>query len=183
MGLEQVKAEILQKAKKEAADIARNAEKEAALAAKGAQAELAAYEKEKEENFKKQADVMKRKGIAQMELDLKKLLLEAKKDIINSSFDAAKRKINSLAAAQKKELLENIFRKAKKEIDVQVVYCNPHDTHLLKEKGVLLKEQNLFGGLIAENGDGTIRIDLSYEEILESVRHENLQEVSAELFK
>jgi V/A-type H+-transporting ATPase subunit E len=183
MGLEQVKAEILQKAKKEAVDIAKNAEAEAAKAAKDTAAELAAYVKEKEESFRKAEDVMKRKGLAQMGLDLKKLLLEAKKDTINHAFDAAKRKLHALPAAKKNEMLESIFMKAKKEIDAAVVYCNPHDAILLKDKGVELKSADLFGGVIAENRDETIRIDLSYETILESIRNENLQEVSAELFK
>jgi V/A-type H+-transporting ATPase subunit E len=183
MGLEQVKAEILQQAKKEASDIAKNAEKEAAKAAKDTGAELIAYEKEKEENFMRIAEVIKRKGIAQMGLDMKKLLLEAKKDAINSVFDAVKRKLHALPAAKKSEMLESVFKKAKKEIDAQLVFCNPRDAPLLKDKGVEVREANISGGIIAENRDSTIRIDLSYEAILENIRHESLQEVSAELFK
>ncbi|MFC1754733.1 V-type ATP synthase subunit E family protein, partial [Thermoproteota archaeon] len=72
---------------------------------------------------------------------------------------------------------------AKKEIEVEYVYANRNDQKIIDRiPGVKFREGDFSGGIIAENKDGSIRVDYSFEELLDSIEKENMQEIAAKLF-
>ena len=49
-------------------------------------------------------------------------------------------------------------------------------------RGIEYKEADITGGIIAENKDGSIMVDYSYNEIFDSIEKENMKEIAAKLF-
>ncbi|MEK6876839.1 MAG: V-type ATP synthase subunit E family protein, partial [Nanoarchaeota archaeon] len=60
------------------------------------------------------------------------------------------------------------------------VYCNKNDAKLVK--GFKAESSDITGGLIAENADGTVRVDYSFDTMLQNVKENELQKISKILF-
>jgi len=73
--------------------------------------------------------------------------------------------------------------RAQKEIPVKNVFANAIDKAAVQSiKGIMFHQSDISGGIIAENDDGTVRIDYSIDELLACVRKQYLQETAAILF-
>ena len=90
---------------------------------------------------------------------------------------------------EKEKLYQSLLKKAEKEIDVYAVYVNKSDFDVVKSiaKSILknkesIKEEEILGGIIAENKDGTIRVDYSFDSLLEEFRQKSLADISEKLF-
>ena len=68
------------------------------------------------------------------------------------------------------------IQKAKKDIDIAHVYCNSMDAKYLKNFDA--QAVNIIGGLMAENKEKTIRVDYSFETIIENIKDSELHEIN-----
>ena len=91
MGLEAVKEEILSTAKEQANSLIAEARKEANRIMKEADKAIEAMKEKSEAETKKAVDIIKRQEVASADLDNKKKALEAKKQVIESVFEEAKK--------------------------------------------------------------------------------------------
>lgn len=181
MGIEKVKDEVIAKAKKSAAGIIAESQKEAERMINAAEekAEIrkntAALETEKE-----LAD-MKIRELSSAELEAAKMLLNAKKNAIDKVFDEATQRISKMPPSSRKEHINAMVGKAKSQIEIGKLLCSERDIKNID--GYKIQPAGITGGIIAENRDGTVRIDYSYEAIIEKIRREMLKDVAKILFK
>jgi len=85
-----------------------------------------------------------------------------------------------MSKSQKTALLKNLLEKAKRETDVKYIYCSKEEKPLIKANNVTTVD--ISGGIIVENSDKTIRIDYSYETIMENIYDKIMQDVAETLF-
>lgn len=183
MGLEQVKKEILDKADEEAERIVEKARKEAEEIMRNAREETEAYRKQAEEDTKKLIEAMERKVVAAAEFEVKKMKLDRKKGIIDQVFADVEKELKGLSEKKREESIKKLLAKAKKDIDVRYVHANGNDKAIVQRiPGVIYRDTDIIGGIVAESPDQSFVVDLSYDEILQNVRKAYLQEIAKMLF-
>ena len=181
MGLEELKNEIIEEAEKRAKQIIEDGKKEADSITAKAKEQIKGYKaklREDENNLILNLEKMK---IAQTRSEIKKQLLDKKKSVIDSVFEEAIKKIKNFPDKKRRQYLENLLEKAKKELDIARIYCSKKDSKFLKD--IECVPEDITGGLIAENKESTMRIDYSFDTILENIKENSLQEVAKILFK
>ena len=187
MGLEEVVAEINNKANSDAAAILKegramaaqilgNAEKEAKEKKAAAAADL--------ENVKSASE---RKELADAELKCKKQIQDTKKELIFAAYGGAKAKISAMGERERAKILEQLFERSEKQLDgIGAVYVSHADMKLaasiFKQKKVSVHERNILGGRVAESRDGKILVDYSFDSIVGSMKESMIKDVSRTLF-
>jgi len=180
MSLEKVKEEIISKAKQNAEAILKEGRDESAEIMKKAEEKIKENREKIKDELKKIEAAIKKKEIASSELEIKKLFLEEKKRAIENVFDEAKKKIKALSENKREEHIKRLIEKAKKEIDVSYIYCNKKDKGFVEDFEV--EEREILGGVIAENSNRDVRVDYSYETLLEGAKEKYLQDLGKVLF-
>lgn len=176
MGLETVKQEIIGSAKDAASSIIAEAKKEAEKILKDCTNNAREMKEKSEAEMKKYLEVAKRQKLASAEIEAKKILLDAKKSLIEGAFASAFDRMAILDDKKREALLKKIMQKVKSRMDAACFFCNPRDAKFLK--GMEVKPSDIIGGLIAENKEETIRLNYSFESILESIKEKEIMEIS-----
>ncbi len=180
MGLETVKEEIIRNAKEQASALIAEARKEAGMISKEAERKIAGLKEKSEAETKKILEQIKRQELTSAGLENKKIVLEAKKQIIDNVFAEAKKKLEALDDKKREAYIKKLVEKTKSDIEVAYVYCNKKDAKLLK--GFNAEPIGISGGLIAENKEKTIRVDYSFDTLLQGIKENELQNISKILF-
>ena len=180
MGLETVKEEILNSARDKSNSMIADARREANRITMETEKRIEEMKEKSEAQNKKAMDVIKRQELASAELENKKILLDTKKQIIESVFADAKKRLETLDDKKKELYIKKLLEKSKKEIEVAYVYCNKKDAKFLK--GINVETAEIIGGLITENKEKTVRVDYSFETLLESIKESELQNINKVLF-
>jgi V/A-type H+/Na+-transporting ATPase subunit E len=126
------------------------------------------------ESAGRQADELSQRERIRIEgagkLRAKRLIFDATEKMLESKIAALKQALAEFARSEEySDLLPRMVRYASKRLAGEIgVICRPSDGPLLKELGVDLISSNLnsIGGLIAQRKDGTLELDLTFEEIL-----------------
>ncbi len=181
MTLQNVKKELLQEAKKEESKILAEAEKEAVEIKKKIKEEIMQYKKEAHQHLEEMTEGSKKKILAAAQFDGQRLLNTAKKEAVEHVLEKVKEKLISSAERERKEFLTELLEKAKKEISIARIYVASQDADLLSGNFAMVKA-TIAGGLMAETNDGSMRVNLSVEELLQSVREEHSAELNEVLF-
>ncbi|HIH86438.1 MAG TPA: V-type ATP synthase subunit E [Methanosarcinales archaeon] len=182
MGLENVVNDILEQAKTEVSAIEAEAQDEAAAmidkAKNKAEKILADSKTEVEANIQRR--LKQEKSSAQLEI--KRAALNAKKDVLDSVYQSAREAISSLAPDKNASMLKAILDEHGS--DGSRVYSNARDAKLVRELTDLtfMAEIDCIGGLIIENDDGSVRLDYTFDRILDDVSEQTLKPVSDILF-
>ena len=179
MGLEKVKDEILDKGRQDAKAITDAAKQEARKISADAEKKAKECTKAAEKELKETLEAMERKEMLNAEMELRKEELSAKKEAVEEVFAAVRKSLQALDAKKREAFLKKLLGKADKEIDVGSIYCNSKDA---KAVGQNEAKADIIGGLIAENHDGSIRVDYSYETMLDSIKEAHLQDIAGILF-
>lgn len=180
MGLETVKEEILNIAKEQANSLIAEARKESNRITKETEKKIEEMQSKSEAETKRALDMIKRQELASAELENKKMLLEAKKQIIEAAFAEARKKLENLDDKKRETIIKKLLEKAKNEIEAAKIYCNKKDAKFVK--GMDVQTADIISGLIAENREGTVRIDYSFDTMLQSIKESELQNISKLLF-
>lgn len=181
MALIDVKKEIVTEAETTAKEIDVAAKAEAKEILTKAKAEVAQYKEQAEKHTAALIESMERKMLASATFDAQRNVLNTKKASITAVLEAVQQRIASLESTEKKEFFQNLLARAQAEIDVATVSVNEKDTSAI-EGSFTVKNADIVSGLIAENEDGTISVNVSAEELVEAVRAEKLVELSEVLF-
>ena len=185
MTLDNVIDEIICKAENDAKALKDEGTREAKEILKKAKDNALEVEKAASDDAKKMAEAMERKELASAKLVCKRIELDAKKEIIDKVFDSLKEKISKVDERTKKKIYEKILKSASSEMDVKYAYANPKDKPVVKSisKGIEIKDAEIIGGMIFENEEQNVRIDCTFDSVLEDVKEECLKDVSKILFK
>ena len=180
MGLEIVKEELIRNAKDEETSLLAEARTEADKIMKEAEKKIEEIKNKSELETKRKVDIIEKQELASAQLEKKKMLLEAKKMVIESVFTGVQKRFESLNAEKREAYMKKLLEKARSDIEVTNVYCNKKDIKLVKE--FKTEAINIIGGLIAENKDKTVRVDHSFNTMLQSIKENELQSINKILF-
>lgn len=180
MGLEAVKEEVIRTAKTQEESLIADARKETIKIINKAEKKIAEIKEEIHAETKSKIDVIKKQELASAELENKKMLLEAKKQLIDKVFNEAQKKVEILDSKKREEYINKLLEKAKDDIGVENLYCNKNDAKFMKDFNA--EAIDIMGGLIAENKDGTVRVDYSFDTMLQNIKENELQSINKVLF-
>lgn len=186
MSLDKTMDEIIKNAKKDASLVKKEGYDEAVSILKIAKANALKTEKNAISKTEDLAESMEKREFASAKLQCKRIELDAKKKVIDKVFVSVNEKVSELDSTVKKRIYENLLKKIADEMDIGCIFVNQKDsaiTRSIAPKGVELKESNISGGMIVENKDKDIRIDATFDNLLEQVRDESLKSVSQILFE
>ena len=176
MGLEAVKEEIIRSAKQQESALIAEARKEANRIMKEAESKAEELKARSESETKKAGEAIKRQALAMAGMEGKKMVLEAKKQVIEAVFSEVRKMLASLDDKKREIYFKKLLEKASKELEVSCVYCSKKDAKFAK--GFSVESAEIADGLIAENKEKTIRVDYSFETIIENIKDSELHEIN-----
>ncbi len=176
MGLEDVKKEILDNARKHAKKITDEAEKERLDILESVDKNIDEIKNQFDRDSKKAIEQYKLMSMAESGSTIKKQKLNLEKDLIKEVFDETKIRLKNSTGKKREQLLKKLLARTK--FDYGKVYCAKQDTKVLSKS----ENVDIIGGVILENKDGDVRLDLSYETLLESIKQDYLSEIAKIMF-
>ena len=180
MGLEAVKGEIIRSAKQQESALIAEARKEANRIMKEADAKVEELKARSETETKKSGEAIKKQALTMADMESKKMALEAKKQVIEAVFAEVQKRLALLDDKKREIYFKKLLEKASKELEVACVYCSKKDAKFVK--GFSMESTEIAGGLIAENNEKTIRVDYSFETLLDMLKEKELQSINKLLF-
>ncbi len=131
--------------------------------------------------------------LAQASIKARQQISSAKADAIAKIIDGARKELSRISSDESYFL--NLVREAMEGLGVDKgrIYVSPKDVSTIKKfleadkelssKILEVRESNCLGGVIAEDAEGKLRIDNTYETRLEMLLPKLLPKISEELFK
>ncbi len=182
MGLDAIVEEIRDKGRIEADKIGEEASPEVSKITVEAEASAARLKAAKEEAVRKDIDRLRQQEVSSANLEVKKAMLNARKEILDDVYEAAKEAVKKLPAEKNQKLLKSIIEK--NENNNARIYSRNKDKQAIKKLTKLeyAGEIDCIGGVVIENEDGTEVLDFKYDTILKNVSEQSLKQVSDILF-
>ena len=185
MALDKVANEILENAKQEGNLRVQEAEKERARILQEADQKIERMRKADEKELQDALLRMRRQELSSAELEAKKIVLNQRKDILNRTFEETLEEFSAMPSAEKSALYKKILAQGKKIIPMPRVFCPVGEADLLAglRGAESLTETDMESGLILENKDGTVHLDLRFRTLLETIWERELRDISTVLFE
>jgi V/A-type H+-transporting ATPase subunit E len=117
------------------------------------------------------------------ELEAKKIRLNTEKEMLDATYQECLDALNSISH---EKAISSLLNKVKKEMpEAASIYSNKRDEAIVRSISDLKYAGNVesIGGIIAENIDGTMRLDYRYETIASNVWNRSLKEIADKLFR
>jgi V/A-type H+-transporting ATPase subunit E len=184
MALDNVVGQILESANKEADMLIQEAEREKASILKQADEQSAVKQKAEQKDLEQTLTRMRQQEQSSAELEAKRVTLNARKQVLDSTFQSTLKELNSLGADEKARLYKKILSKGVASIPNAKVFCPKGDSKLIAgTPGVRsIEEREMDPGLFLESPDGTVSLDYRFKTILEGIWEKELKNVSNILF-
>jgi V/A-type H+-transporting ATPase subunit E len=191
--MEKISEAVVAKVKLDAQNIIREAEEKAKEEIEKAKKQRDVRFEEEKGKIVGEAEEEAARILAQASIKARQQLSSAKANTIAKIIDGARKELSRVSSDESYFL--NLIRDAIDGLDVDKcrIYVSPKDTRtaerLLKAdrelsgKIVEVREYNCLGGVIAEDAEGKLRIDNTYETRLEMLLPRLLPEISKELFE
>ncbi len=182
MGLEVVVEDVLAKGKSEAEEIKREGQEEADAIIARAERDAQVFLEEMRDQTIDQIERRKRREEASAHLEVKRRILNAKKQILDELYVEAIKALGQLPESEREELIKNLL---KSTAEFTRVYANAQDEPLVRKNTALQYAGNISctGGVLLENEDGTIVRDLTFDAMLDDVRDGSVKKVAETLFE
>jgi len=193
MGMDKIKDAIISKVRMEAEDITGEAKEKA-------QEEIDKAKRQREARFAEErgriltdVEAEAARTLAQASIKARQKLSSTKADIIAEIVDRARRELSRVSSDESHIL--NLVREATEALGAAKgkIYVSPKDVGTVKklleahrdlsDRIVEVRESNCLGGVIAEDIEGKLRIDNTYETRLEMLLPRLLPEISKKLFE
>ncbi len=183
MGLDAIVEEISDKGRIEADKIGEEASLEVSKIIAEAEANAVRLKAAKEEAVRKEIDRLRQQELSSANLEVKKAILNARKEILDEVYEDAKESVKKLPAEKNQKLLKSIIEK--NQNSNARIYSRTKDRQAIKKLTKLeyAGEIDCIGGVVIENEDGTEVMDFKYDTILKNVSEQSLKQVSDILFK
>jgi V/A-type H+-transporting ATPase subunit E len=180
MGIEEVKKEILDNARDQAKKAIKEAEKERESILKNAESSISSIKEKLDTHADGVISQHKVMVLAEASSIIKKERLAVERALINEVFENAKKELDSLSSKKREGHLLMLLENAKKNFSFTKVYCSRADVPLLKKYNPVVAD--ISGGVILENETGEIKVDLSYETLLDLIKQKELSPITKTLF-
>ena len=193
MSMEKISAAILDKVRAEAQDIIKEAEEKARERVEKAKKQQAAELEKKKGRLIGEANEEATRILARASITARQELLLARTRIIDEIIGRVKKTLSGVSTndssflALTKEAVDTL------NVDKVRIYVSPKDTNSVRKalkgdkqlagKITEIRETYCAGGVVAEDIDGKIRIDNTYDTRLEMLLPKLLPEIGKELFQ
>ena len=191
--MEKISEAVVGKVKLDAQDITREAEEKAQEEIEKAKRQSEVRFQEERNRMLGEAEEEVARILAQASIHARQQLSSAKADVINKIIDEARKELSRISSDESH--LSTLITEAIEELGAEKVriYVSPKDVSTAKkllgahmefsDKIVEVRESNFLGGVIAEDVEGKLRVDNTYETRLEMLLPKLLPKISKELFE
>ncbi|MFB6172727.1 MAG: V-type ATP synthase subunit E [Haloarculaceae archaeon] len=192
MSLDTVVEDILDEARARANEIEESAEEEAAEIVDEAEADATEIVDEAERDVEREIAQEREQTLSSAKLEAKQMRLEARRDVLGEVRETAAQRIADLEGERRETLTRALLEDATAEFDGDAtveVYGRAGDQDLLEE--ILADydgyeyagERDCLGGVVVESDASRIRVNNTFDSILDDVWEEHLSEISDRLFE
>lgn len=191
MSLESVAEDIRQQARAEAEAIREEADERAEEIVADAEAEAEEIVENREREVERQAEQEREQTLSSAKLEAKQLRLRARRDALDDVRAAVEDRIAGIEGAERERLTRTLLEAALSEFDEGeslVVHGREADVDLLRELAdadrlTVGDPIECLGGVVVEGSRTRVRVDNTFDSVLESVWDEQLREISDRLFE
>jgi len=192
MSLDTVVEDIRDEARARAEEIRQEADERADEIVAAAEAEAEAIREEAEAEAEREIAQEREQKLSSAKLEAKQARLEARRDLLADVHDTVADRIVEIEGDRREELTRSLLDAAATEFegdDDVAVYGRADDESLLTD---LLEEYDGFeyageydclGGVVVESERSRLRVNNTFDSILEDVWEDELKEISDELFE
>ncbi len=182
MGLEVVVQDVLEKGESEAQRIRREGQEEAEAIVARAEKDAQAFLVEMREQAIDQIERRKRREEASAHLEVKRDILNAKKELLDQVYSEAINALGRLPESEREPIVKSLLESTE---GFTRVYSNAQDESLVRRNTSLMYAGTISstGGVLLENEDGTVVRDLTFDAMLEDVRERTVKKVAQILFE
>jgi len=192
MSLEQVADDITDEARARADEIRAEAEERAAEIISEADVDAVEINDSRAAEVDRQIEQQREQALSSAKLEAKQQRLEARRDVLGDVYDAIEDALIALPDDKREELTRSLLDAAAEEFDDGAdvsVYGRADDEQLITS---ILSEYDGFsyggpreclGGVVVESETSRVRVNNTFDSILDSVWDEHLKELSAHLFE
>jgi V/A-type H+-transporting ATPase subunit E len=183
MGLEKVIEQIQKEGEEKISAILQDAEKQKAEMLQVTKQALASQAVQKKQETEQLIRAMQTQEKSALEMEVKKLLLNAEKEVLTSTYQQC---LASLQSLPHEKILPVLMRQIQEELpEAALVYSNKRDETVVRKLSKLTYAGTIecVGGLIVENSEKTMKVDLRYETIAARVWEQSLKEIASLLFR
>jgi V/A-type H+-transporting ATPase subunit E len=130
--------------------------------------------------------------LSSAKLEAKQKRLEARRDVLQDVRDSVEERIAGLEGDDREELTRELLDAASEEFDdddTVRVYGKPEDDELLTDVVAdydgyeYAGEYDCLGGVVVESQQSRLRVNNTFDSVLENVWEDNLQDISKRLFE
>jgi V/A-type H+-transporting ATPase subunit E len=191
MSLETVVEDIRDEARARAEEVREEAETEADRIVADAEADAEEIVEERERAVERQIEQEREQTLSSAKLEAKQQRLEARRDVLEDVHDRVEQAVADIDGAEREELTRALLDSAAEEFDNDdsvAVYGAPSDEALLTKiladyEGFTLDgERDCLGGVVVESDTSRVRVNNTFDSVLETVWEDELREISSRLF-
>ncbi|MFD1586304.1 V-type ATP synthase subunit E [Halorientalis brevis] len=192
MSLETVVEDIRDEARARAEDIKADAEEKADAIIAEAEQDAEEIRAEREAEVESTIEQEREQRISSAKLEAKQARLEARRTVLGDVRESVESAVADIDGDQREELTRELLAAAVDEFDDDAtldVYGQPEDEELieslleeLNHDGSYAGEYDCLGGVVVESEGSRIRVNNTFDSILEDVWEQNLGTISDKLF-
>ena len=192
MSLETVVEDIREEARARAKEIRAEGEQRAEEIIAEAESDAEEIRAEREREVERTIEQEREQRLSSANLEAKQKRLEARRDVLDDVRDRVEREIASIDGERREQLTRELLEATAEEFDEGAtvdIYGRADDASLLTS---LLEEYDDFahageydclGGVVAESEVSRIRVNNTFDSVLDDVWEDNLKEASTRLFE
>lgn len=180
MGLNEIRDRINEDTENEVSKVIEEGKNTASKVIADTKQDMAQQKTKFDEETKAFVEEMEKRAVTDARFEVRKRLLEKKKQILAQVFDEVRKELIRMPDSTREKWIKSILEKVKNELDVKYVYASSRDVKFIPEYNP--QEAAIIGGVIVENSDKSMRIDYSFDSLLDDIKGQTLQEVAKILF-
>ena len=190
MSLDTVVEDVRDEARARAEEIREAAESEADEIVAEAESDAERIREERLAEVDRQIDQEREQALSSAKLEAKQERLGARRDVLEDVHDDVEAAIEGLDDDRRRELTETLLDATLAEFDDDAdvaVYTRAEDVELLEElvadrNAAVDGEVDCLGGVVAESDTSRVRVNNTFDSVLESVWDDELKNISERLF-
>ncbi len=191
MSLETVVEDIRDEARERAKEIRSDAESRADEIVADAEADAEEILSEAEADAEREIEREREQRLSSAKLEAKQMRLEARRDALEDVRETAEEEIAAIDGDEREELTRALLDAAAEEFDADAdvsVYGRADDEALISD--ILddydgyeyAGEHDCLGGVVVESETSRVRVNNTFDSVIDDVWENNLKEISARLF-
>jgi V/A-type H+/Na+-transporting ATPase subunit E len=191
MGLESIVDDIRDKGRRETDAIRSDTSAQVNLILQAAQKRVEEIKLEAERDVEGQMVKIQEQEISAANLIVKRQVLNAQKELLDQAYQATLASLSALPESFHRDLIRKLLLQAADEIKSGSVSCNKRDTKVVQD--LIAQDKGLAGycigdaieiegGIVVQNSEGDVKLDLSYRTFLEGMWESGLKDASDILF-